>query len=153
MQNQQTGTLEIQFQLRPSFSAPEPPRRPTPAPVESGKLPRITQVLALAIQFEEMVCTGEAKDYADLARLGCVTRERISQIMKLRWLAADIQAEILRLPRTPTGRFPVCEARLRKIADEIRWSEQRRLWGHLKIWEGRERQVARGPGPQADSGK
>jgi len=128
MQNQQTGALEIQFQLRPSFSAPEPRRPCTPAAVESGKLPRITQVLALAIQFEEMVRTGEAKDYADLARLGCVTRERISQIMKLRWLAPDIQAKVLRLPRTPSGRFPICEAKLRKIADEIRWPEQHRMW-------------------------
>ena len=128
MQNQQTGALEVQFQLRPSFSAPEPRRRPTPATVESGKLPRITQVLALAILFEEMVRTGEVKDYADLARLGCVTRERISQIMKLRWLAPDIQAEILRLPRSPSGRFPICEARLRNIADEIRWPEQQRMW-------------------------
>ena len=52
MQTQETGTLEIQFQLRPSFSAPEPRRRPTPATMESGKLPRVTQVLALAILFE-----------------------------------------------------------------------------------------------------
>jgi hypothetical protein len=153
MQPQERGTLEIQFQLRPLFSAPEPPRRRTPAAVESGKLPRITQVLALAIQFEETVRTGEAKDYADLARLGCVTRERISQIMKLRWLAPDIQAEILRLPRTPSGRFPICEARLRGIADELSWAQQRRLWEHLKSSEGRERQVARSPGLRADSEK
>jgi len=141
MQNQQTGTLEIQFQLRPSFAVqPQAARRPPTAPalgtVGSGKLPRITQVLALAIQFEEMVRTGEAKDYADLARLGCVTRERISQIMKLRWLASDIQAEILRLPRTPSGRLPICEAKLRRVADRLSWAEQRYQWQSGKHCDG-----------------
>jgi hypothetical protein len=38
------------------------------------------------------------QDYAELARLGLVTRARITQIMKLRHLAPDIQEQILFLP-------------------------------------------------------
>ena len=71
------------------------------ATFQTGRLLRGAQILALAIHFEEMVRTGEARNHADLARPGCITRERVSQIMKLRWLAPDIQAEILQLPRTP----------------------------------------------------
>ncbi len=39
--------------------------------------------MALAIQFQDMIQRGDARDYADLARLGCLTRERMSQIMEL----------------------------------------------------------------------
>ena len=133
MEIHDTRSVEVKFKFRPS--APEAGRRGRPAAIattpQSGKLPRITQMLALALHFEEMVQTGEARNYADLARLGCVTRERVSQIMKLRWLAPDIQAEILRLPRTPSGRFPICEAELRTIAERLSWAEQRDLWQSL----------------------
>jgi len=37
--------------------------------------------MALAIRFQDMVDRGEVQDYADLARLGYVTRARITQIM------------------------------------------------------------------------
>ena len=33
---------------------------------------------------------GEAKDYADLARLSCLCRERISQIVRLKYLGPDM---------------------------------------------------------------
>jgi hypothetical protein len=77
-------------------------------------------VLALALQFQEMIDSGEVRDYADLARLGCVSRERISQIMMLVWLAPDIQEEVLRLPPS-AGRAPFSEGALRRIAKIVRW--------------------------------
>jgi hypothetical protein len=40
------------------------------------------------------------RDYAELARLGRVTRARMTQIMKLLDLAPDIQEQILFLPLT-----------------------------------------------------
>jgi hypothetical protein len=95
-------------------------------------MPRVTQVLALAIQFQDMIDRGEARDYADLARLGCLSRERMSQIMELVWLAPDIQGDILKFPATRTSRFPVSEAAVRRIAEELRWAEQRDLWANLK---------------------
>jgi hypothetical protein len=91
----------------------------------------VAEVLALALQFDDMIRRGVAKDHADLARLGCISKERISQIMRLVWLAPDIQQEILSLPRTPRGRFPVGEVALRKIASMMLWAEQRAAWGWL----------------------
>ncbi len=118
---------EIQFQLRPRCRKD----KPQSLAAERGKLPRATEVLALAIQFDDMLRRGVAKDHADLARLGCISQERISQIMRLLWLAPDIQQEILTLPRTPRGRFHAGEVALRQIASKMLWSEQRRMWAGL----------------------
>jgi hypothetical protein len=95
-----------------------------------GRPIRAAQVLALALQFQEMIDSGEVRDYADLARLGCVSRERISQIMMLVWLAPDIQQAVLRLPPY-SGRAPFSEAALRRIAKIVRWDEQRLEWQRL----------------------
>jgi len=118
-------TNAIQFQLRPARSTKKE------AAVNRGKLPRVTEVLALAIQFDDMIRRGVAKDHADLARLGCISKERISQIMRLVWLAPDIQQEILTLPRTPRGRCPLGEVALRGIASIMLWAEQRAAWARL----------------------
>ena len=72
--------------------------------------------LAQAIQYEDMLRRGVGKNFADLARLACLSRERISQLARLLWLAPDIQKKVLSLPRTPSGRFPVGEPALRRIA-------------------------------------
>ncbi|MBI4902873.1 MAG: hypothetical protein HY820_04510 [Acidobacteria bacterium] len=91
----------------------------------------MTQVLALAIQLDDMIRRGEAASFADLARLGCLTCERISQIMKLLWLAPEIQREILSLPHTHR-RFPVGEVAARRIAETPLWDEQNEAWRKLK---------------------
>ena len=126
-----TEALEISFQLQRGPRSPGA-ESPTPRAAGSGRLPRVTQVLALAIQFEDMLQRGEAKDYADLARLGGLCRERVSQIMRLVYLAPDIQVELLYLPPTPTGRYPVSETGARKIASLLSWTEQRNEWAQVK---------------------
>ena len=98
----------------------------------SGMLPRVTQVLALALHFQDRIDRGEVKDYADLARLGAVTRERISQIMKLQWLAPDIQQEILYLVPSPIAHYRIAETTIRKIANVLSWKTQRHEWLELK---------------------
>jgi hypothetical protein len=70
----------------------------------------------MALQFREMIDRGEIRNHADLAPLGCVSRERISQMMALTWLAADVQEAILRLAQVPGGGFPVSEGTLRRMA-------------------------------------
>jgi len=100
---------------------------PTP-PAEAGRLPRVARLMALAIRFEGLVQSRAVKDYAELARLGRVTRARISQIMNLLHLAPDIQEEILFLPRTERGRDPVILRQLQPIASIFEWRKQRRLW-------------------------
>jgi hypothetical protein len=59
------------------------------------RIPRIARYMALAIHFEDLIRQGIVTDYADLARLGHVTRARVTQIMNLRLLAPDIQSRIL----------------------------------------------------------
>ena len=73
---------------------------------ESGRVPRIARLLALALRFDGLVQAGTVKNYADLASMGHVTRARISQIMNLRLLAPDIQEEILFLKRAGRGQSP-----------------------------------------------
>ncbi len=68
---------------------------------------------------------------ADLARLGYVTRARITQIMNLLNLAPDIQEEILFLPRTVKGRDRLREKEVRPIAAVPHWSRQRKMWAKL----------------------
>jgi hypothetical protein len=127
--------LEVRVSLRPTVRVINRSAKETSAvaPVrKSGRFPRVAQVLSLALQFQDMIDTGEVRSYADLARLGCVTRERISQIMILTWLAPDIQQAILMLPPTPGGRFPICEDMLHPIARLPLWEEQRERWRKLK---------------------
>lgn len=128
-----SSLFEVRFKLRPTvreIQRSEQATEPTVTAVrKTGRYPRAAQVLALALQFQEMIDRGEVRDYADLARLGCVSRERISQIMMLVWLTPDIQQAVLRLP--PSGRAPFSEGALRRIAKIVCWDEQRLEWQRL----------------------
>ena len=119
------GTLQVEVRIAPpkgrkgsqrrnagGSKVPDPPR-----------IPRITRLVALAIKFQGMVDRGEVRDYADLARLGYVTRARITQIMNLLNLASDIQEDIL-LARSNER----CERDVRCIVGQPLWYEQRKLW-------------------------
>ena len=126
------SAVEIQFRLHPTGRAADS-GAPSDAPRSTvGRLPRITQVMALAIQLQDMIQRGDARDYADLARLGCLTRERMSQIMELIWLAPDIQREILEFPPRSATRFPISEVAVRRIVVHLDWMKQRELWRKLK---------------------
>lgn len=128
----QDSTAKIEFRLH-STKRPEGERgRSDSQDSGDGRVPRVTQVMALAIQFQDMLQRGEARDYADLARLGCLTRERMSQIMELIWLAPDIQRELLECKPTHTTRFPISELAVRRIAAELAWDAQRAAWRKLK---------------------
>jgi len=65
--------------------------------------------MALAIRFDRLIKSGEVTDQADIARLGHVSRARVTQIMNLLLLAPGIQEGILFLPRTQSGRDPIRE--------------------------------------------
>jgi hypothetical protein len=97
-----------------------------------GRLPRITKLLALAHRFEQLVRDGQVKDYAELARLGHVTRARITQVMNLLLLAPDIQEQILFLPRIERGRDSLSLRKVLPIAAELDWSVQRVMWKKLR---------------------
>ena len=104
---------------------------PPSAPIEPGRVPRVTRLLALAHRFDAFVQTGAVADHTDLARLAGVTRQRMSQIMNLLLLAPDIQEEIVDLPRTLSGRDEVTERHLRAVVVEPLWARQRALWRAL----------------------
>ena len=87
-------TIECAFHVtrrskgRQEMQAGESPR----TPCERGRVPRVSKLLALAHRFQGLVRKGEVADYAALARLGRVSRARISQIMSLLSLAPDLQS-------------------------------------------------------------
>jgi hypothetical protein len=88
------------------------------------RIPRISRYMALAIHFEDLIRHGVVTDYADLARLGHVTRARMTQIMNLRLLASEIQEKLLFLPSLGSGGEEVNLRDLQSIAAEIDWRTQ-----------------------------
>ena len=104
---------------------------PTLAPVPLGRVPRIARLMALAIRFEALLAQGEVRDYADLARLGHVTRARVTQIMNFLNLAPDIQEELLFLSPIEAGRDVIKEWQVRPISATQDWCKQRRMWQEL----------------------
>ena len=102
--------------------------KPKPAP---ARLPRVAKLMALAIHCEQLIEAGDVADYAEIARLGHVTRARMTQIMNLLHLAPDIQEAILFLPRVESGRDPVTERELRSLVALPDWRKQRRLWSEF----------------------
>lgn len=68
---------------------------PKPKPRPPDPIPRISRLMALAIHFDGLIRQGLVRDYADLARLGGVSRTRITQIMNLLNLPPGKQEELL----------------------------------------------------------
>ena len=118
---------------------------PPPAS-ERDRPPRVTCLLALAHRFEALVRSGEVNDYADLARIGRVSRARVSQILKLMTLAPSIQEHILGLPPRVAGKEGITERDLRSIVNEPCWDRQRLLFEKLicRFFQGDELTCIRG---------
>src|SRR5438093_7879283 len=96
-----------------------------------GRVPRLARFLALALRLEGQLRQGVFKDCGEVARVGHVTRARVSQILSLVHLAPDIQEAILFLPRTQRGRDPVILSDVIPIAMELDWKRERRAWRRL----------------------
>jgi hypothetical protein len=75
-----------------------------------------------------MIDRGEIADYAEIARLGFVTRARVTQIMNLMLLAPDIQEELLSLTVEAAGESRVFERALREVGSFVEWQAQRNWW-------------------------
>ena len=112
---------------RKQIAAGGPPTSP------ADGVPRVSRLLALAIRFDELVRNGEVADFAELARLGHVTRARLTQITNLLNLAPDIQDEILHLSRVKQGRQSISERDLRPIAAVADWEIQRAMWARARF--------------------
>jgi hypothetical protein len=101
------------------------PKQPAP-----GRLPRITKMMALAIRLDHLIKSGQVTDQAELARVGHVSRARLTQIMDLNLLATDIQEDIL--IGTLETMSHVNEKSLREIVLDSSWIRQRIAWDFLK---------------------
>jgi hypothetical protein len=99
-----------------------------PPPAPASRIPRISRLMALAIRLDRLIRDGVVADQAELARLGHVTRARMTQIMNLLNLAPDIQEEILFLTPVTQGRDPAWERRIRPITSLSDWQSQRQMW-------------------------
>jgi hypothetical protein len=100
---------------------------------------RIARQLALAYALQRRVDAGEFADYADMARALGFTRARVTQIMDLLLLAADIQEEILFMEIEP-GAQPISERALRDhVLKSLDWVEQRRRWAQVQRIEAPKR--------------
>jgi DNA invertase Pin-like site-specific DNA recombinase len=95
------------------------------------RLPRITRLLALAVKFEGLIQQGVIKDYTELARLGRISRARVTQIMNLLNLAPDIQAQILSWAAGAPDQLSIPETTLRTLSSEVIWSRQRARWEEI----------------------
>ena len=120
------GRLRLATQAQPRAATPRPP----------GRVPRVARLMALALRLEDQVRGGELASYSEVARVGHVTRARISQIVNLIHLAPDIQEALLFLPLTKHGRDAIHLRLLQPIAAAFDWKKQRRLWKELASARG-----------------
>jgi hypothetical protein len=86
------------------------------------RVPRVARLLALAHKFQAMLDSGEVDSMAQLAKLGRVSRARITQIMDVLLLAPDIQEQVL------FGNVSMLLRELFAVVRRVRWSEQRLLF-------------------------
>ena len=98
---------------------------------ETGRVPRISRLMALALKLEGMGKEGGFRNWAEMAREGQVSRARLSQILSLVNLAPAIQEALLFLPKVFGGPDRVTERQLRPIARVVDWQEQQRLFSTL----------------------
>ena len=95
--------------------------------IDHPRIPRVTRLMALAVKFQDTVDQGEVRDYADLARLGYVTRARLTQIMNLSLLAPDIQEALLDNSNGWRTGSAITERDLRSVSRIIDWAAQRQM--------------------------
>ena len=98
----------------------------------SPRIPRIAQLLALARHIDDLVRSGALGSYAAAARLGHISRARMSQILALLNLAPDLQEQLLFLQRPARGRTAPVLRQVLQVAAVLDWDEQRRRWRRLQ---------------------
>ena len=99
---------------------------------QSGRIPRIGKLVALASRMQSMIELGEVVSFQQLAELGRISQPRMTQIMSLLNLAPDIQEELLYLPEVLQGKAQIHERLLRPLTTELDWRVQRRMWARIR---------------------
>ena len=93
-----------------------------------ARVPRVSRLMALALRLDELIRTGAIKNQAEVARVGRVTRARMTQVLNLLLLAPDIQEQLLFLERPDGGRAGIILADVQAIARKPNWKKQRKMW-------------------------
>jgi hypothetical protein len=103
----------------PPKAAHEPVRRPA----------RVAQLLVLAHQIREAIEEGHWASATAAAAAWGLSRNRMSQVLALTYLAPDIQLEVLGLEAVDGIAPLVTETVLFKaVARLLSWEEQREIW-------------------------
>ena len=126
------NTVDVEITIRRGSRRNAAKHEPAESTAATPRIPRITRLMALAIRFQDMVDRGEVRDYAEIARLGYVTRARLTQIMNLLLLAPELQEEIMAIPTQLVDNRTVAEQRIRQVTKVVLWGQQRRIWTMLK---------------------
>lgn len=95
-------------------------------------LPRITRLMALAIDLDSRLRDCADLDCRTVADVGCVSRPRITQVLNLLQLAPEIQECLLMLPPLARGREPITEKSVRQLSAEYDWERQRERFEQLR---------------------
>src|SRR4051812_43939472 len=119
----------VKYAFRESRAGAGAPKRlqAKNAPPSTQRVPRVARLLALAHKFQGMLDRGEVKSMAELARLGRVSRARITQIMDLLMLAPEIQEAVL------LGHVEVGMRELLAVSGPPEWRGQRKLLERVAI--------------------
>ena len=126
------GTIPLARSCRAAGPEANGPASPTTHSLASSRIPRIARLLALAWHVEELVRSRTTSSYAAAARLGHVSRARLSQILSLLNLAPDLQEHLLFLHRPARGRQSLVLRQVLTVAAALDWHEQRRRWRKLR---------------------
>lgn len=102
------------------------------ATTTTGRIPRVSKLMALAIRYDQLLNEGVVTSQSDLAKLLHITQPRMTQIMNLLHLAPDIQEELLHLPPVDEGGDPITERDLRPATRWMDWGMQGTLWNQLQ---------------------
>ena len=103
---------------------------------QSGRIPRISKLVALASRLQSMIDSGQVETYQQLAEFGRISQPRMTQFMSLLNLAPDIQEELLYLPEVIQGKAQIHERVLRPLTMKMDWRVQRRMWARIKTIHG-----------------
>jgi hypothetical protein len=124
------GTLPLR--RRGSAQEHDPTSATETTKASSPRIPRIAQLMALARHIDDLVRSGALGGYAAAARLGYISRARMSQIVALLNLAPDLQEQLLFLQRPVRGRTEPVLRQVLHVAAALDWDEQRRRWRRLQ---------------------
>ena len=110
---------EVRFHVGRGAKSEKQVRKDGAKPIQD-KVPRIARLMALAIHFDRLIREGKVKDYAEIARLGGVTRARVTQVMNLLNLSPRLQEQLMCRSCDSES-----ERTLRRVTEIAAWIRQR----------------------------